>query len=91
MACPELITRLPSRGLVWPGWAFDEYPFLEGGAGSRERGKVLAVDRPTAVLRGFEQLECHRQPSGSATWTLGELGLYLTVVKVDSIEFVVFR
>ena len=54
--------------------SFDELAGLETGAGADERDEVGCVDRPPAVLGGFDELERHRQPGGARTRALGDLG-----------------
>jgi hypothetical protein len=66
------------------GGPFDEYSLREGSAGSDERDEVLIVDRPPAVLGGFEQLEHHRQPGGPDPGPLVTFVRCRTVTKVDS-------
>jgi len=42
--------------------SFDEFAVDERRAGADERDQVGCVDRPPAVLGGFDELERHRQP-----------------------------
>ena len=54
--------------------SFDELAGFEAGSGADEGDEVGCVHRPPAVLGGFDELERHRQASGSRTRALGDLG-----------------
>ena len=54
--------------------SFDELAGFEAGPGADEGDEVGCVDRPPAVLGGFDELERHRQSGGSRTRALGDLG-----------------
>ena len=52
---------------------FEEFAFVEDGAGPDEGDQVRGIDRPPAGLSGVDELVGHGDPGRTRAGTLGDL------------------